>query len=433
MSCLLSPGLARAGNDDELLVGNHAAMLGGAVSATVSDSSATWYNPAGLGAVVRDQFDVSATVYTLRMYDAPKFISTTSGASEDGSVTEFVVAPTQIAYVRRLSPGLSLGFGYFVPKASNFVLRERLNDTQNEPQSQWQISAAGSNTTHIGAVGVGVALTPQIRVGGSLIGAYSATTASATVFGAVSPDGMTLGSNAITSIATSSQLSLQLGFGMQLALAPQLLLGLTYRSPEVQLHASLDNSFNRSVTSLVDLTDPLFGAESREVKESQGVALMKAGRGGLSVSYVYGPGYVTGEFDVQPGLRVVKADVDRKAVWNARLGWYHRLSPGVALGLGLFTDRSGYAKSYDFLDGTGHFYGGTLGLELNNEHLLAPSERVSSLIFNSVFAVRYAFTRGDFGHIVGDPSLIAENPFLVEKGRILVHELSLYVGGGLHF
>lgn len=105
------PTAARAGNDDELLAGNQAAMMGGAVSAFVRDSSAIWYDPAGLGGIARDQVDVSGTVYTLRFYRVPGFIESTSGASDDAHVGEFVSIPTQIAYVRALPPGLVLGLG----------------------------------------------------------------------------------------------------------------------------------------------------------------------------------------------------------------------------------------------------------------------------------------------------------------------------------
>jgi hypothetical protein len=54
-ACLTASLPARAGNDDEIFVGNQAAMTAGAVSATISDSSPTWYNPAGLGAVALDR------------------------------------------------------------------------------------------------------------------------------------------------------------------------------------------------------------------------------------------------------------------------------------------------------------------------------------------------------------------------------------------
>src|SRR5262245_19041953 len=101
LGAVCAPAAARAGKDDELLVGNRAAMLGGAVMATVDDSSATWYKPAGLGRVDRDQVDVSGTADTLRLYSAPNLRATPSGANRVGSVTEFVAVPTQIAYVRR--------------------------------------------------------------------------------------------------------------------------------------------------------------------------------------------------------------------------------------------------------------------------------------------------------------------------------------------
>ena len=100
------PELALAGNDDELFVGSQAAMTGGAVSAMVSDASATWYNPAGLGAVPLDQIDVSGTFYSLRAYSAKGFLTSRSGHVDHGSVVEFVSVPSQVAYVRRLAPGV---------------------------------------------------------------------------------------------------------------------------------------------------------------------------------------------------------------------------------------------------------------------------------------------------------------------------------------
>ncbi|MET0387566.1 MAG: hypothetical protein ABW321_16475 [Polyangiales bacterium] len=423
-----APARVHAGNDDELLVGNRAAMLGGAVIATVNDSSATWYNPAGLGAIDRDQFDVSATVYTLRTHSVPKLLATPSGAYDNGSVTEFVVAPTQVAYVRRLAQNVALGFGYFVPKASSFVMRENLNDRNGTPPSQWQLAAAGSETEHVGALGLGVGITPRLRVGGSLLGTYTSTTASAALFGAVSPNGDTLASSAITSVATYSRLSVQIGLGAQWQVSDVFTLGVNVRTPEVQLYYSENNNYNISVTSLVD--EPRFGAMATEEIISGSFELLRMGRAGVSASYAYAAGTITAEVDFQPGLHREKVDVNRQAVVNARLGWFHSVSPSVAFGLGLFTDRRTDAERYSLIDGGGDFYGATLGIQLDNEHQLAPGERASSLVFNSVFALRYAYGAGDFGRILADPTLVAENPFLIDKGRIHEHELGLYVGGG---
>lgn len=431
--CCWIPGGARAGNDDELLLGNQAAMVAGAVGATVDDASATWYNPAGLGQVDRDQFDVSATVYTLRSYSVPRLLSTPSGASDDGGITEFVVAPTQIAYVRRLAAGRSLGFGYFVPKSSSFVLRENLTDGDGDPPSQWQLAAAGAETTHIGAIALGIAISSKLRVGGSLIGSYTATTSSASLFGAVSPGGTTLAASAITSIATYSRLGLQIGLGVQWQLTPALAAAVTMRSPELQLYATQNNNYNISVTSLTDPSDPRFGAMASEDKSSLGVELLRAGRAGLSLSWSYVNGAVTVEADVQPGLRRPRVEIDRKAVFNARLGWLHRASDAVSFGLGVFSDRSPDRTGSDLLGLSGHFYGATAGVQLSNEHLLAPSERASSLTFTSVIALRYAYCSGDFNRIVGEPDMVAQNPFSVEQGEISIHELGLYVGGGVRF
>ena len=167
---------ARAGNDDELFVGNEAAMAGGAVAATVADSSATWYNPAGLGAVTRDHIDVSGSVYTLRFYSAPGFLSSSSGEADDASVIEFLSTPSQVALVRRLGKGLSLGLGYFVPQAANLLLRESLDVSQGDADSSFQFTLRLTRVQHTAAIGLGAALSSRIRGGFSVIGTYEDAT-----------------------------------------------------------------------------------------------------------------------------------------------------------------------------------------------------------------------------------------------------------------
>jgi hypothetical protein len=132
-------------------------------------------------------------------------------------------------------------------------------------------------------------------------------------------------------------------------------------------------------------------------------------------------------------LRRARLSLDRDGVVNARIGLYHSVSRAFALGMGLFTDRASQAIRWQILSVRGDFYGATAGIEYSNEHLLAPGERASSLVFNSVFALRYAFSPGDFGTLLVDPDRLIDSPFGSTEGTLTVHELGLYVGSGLRF
>jgi opacity protein-like surface antigen len=437
---LASPRFARAGNDDELFVGNEAAMVGGAISATVKDSSSTWYNPAGLGAVERDQVDISATVYTLRLYRVPNFISATTGESDDGAVTEFVVAPSQIAYVRRLKAGLSLGLGYFMPRSENYVLRESLTAGRSAERSQWQIAASVAEAQHAGVAALGYAVSDRIRIGASLIGGYAASTQSASLFGSVQQDRQPAAATSTTVIGTNSRVTLQLGLGMQLDLTESLVLGISLRGPELLLNDSADSSTNAIVTSRRDPTMPVLVTSAGQLTGAHGIDLTKAGRAGLALAYRFERGWVSAEVDIQPNLRREAIGVERRTLVNGRVGLYYAVLPTIALGVGLFSDRASEVKNWEFVSGAGDFYGATLGFEFSNEHLLAPTEPVKSLIFTSVFAIRYAHSDGNFGLTVTDPSKIEtwdeddENgPFGTKKGDLNVDEIGLYVGSGLRF
>lgn len=427
------PSAAQAGNDEDFLMGNRASMLGGAVTATVDDASAIWYNPGGLGGVTRDQLDVTGTVYALRFYRLPAMISTTQGASQDGSVTEFVALPNSIAYVRRLKPGLAIGYGYFAPHATNIVLRQNLDDRSGDPPSQWQIASSIAETQQIFAASVGAALTPRLRVGVSLLGGYSTSQSSVTVFSAAFSDDSSSATSSVDSTTTAMRITAQLALGVQFDLSPRFVLGATLRTPELRLYSSSDEFRTTSFGSLEDVGSPSLTAGSGKTHSTLPVALRRLGRLALSVAYRYAGGSLALEADVQPGVSEVRGETDRRLLVNARVGWYQQLDKAFAFGVGLLTDRAPEARSYALGSGTADCYGGTLGLELSNKHFLAPSERAKSLIFTTVFAGRYAFCAGDFGRIVGDPTLVSTGPFDVAEGSIYVHELSAYLGGGVHF
>ena len=64
---------------------------------------------------------------------------------------------------------------------------------------------------------------------------------------------------------------------------------------------------------------------------------------------------------------VVTAAVDRHALVNARLGVYHEMTRSVAIGAGLFTDRTADVVRHSLLSGSGDFCGGSAGIEFSNE------------------------------------------------------------------
>jgi hypothetical protein len=431
----LLPRAARAGNDDELLVGSRAAMTAGAVSATVMDGSSTWYNPAGLGAVERDQVDVSGTVYTLRFYSAPRFLSLESGEADDGSVVEFLSVPNQIAFVRRFGRGVSLGLGYFVPRASNFIIREQLRVGDDQDGSHWRLAVTLADVQHTAAAALGFALSPRARLGFSLIGTYESATESLSLAAVVRGDGQVERLLASAALATIQRIGGELGAGVQIDLTRALHMAVTARSPRLQFYDGLDVGFADAMAVRSDGGDPLLRAELGETgPRGGGPRLLLAGRVGLGLAYTYGEAsWVALEADLQPGLHEADTGVRRRALLNARLGVYHELEPGLAVGAGLFTDRTADEPSPDPITSRGDFYGGTLGVELSSAHRLARDEPVDSLEFSTMFAIRYAFSDGTVNGLVGDPEAPDGNWVRPREGALRVHEVGFYVGSGLRF
>jgi hypothetical protein len=159
---------------------------------------------------------------------------------------------------------------------------------------------------------------------------------------------------------------------------------------------------------------------------------IRAGRLNLALARLGTDGdWLALEADIQPGIDATSAGIQRRAVLNARLGVYHRLNDSMAIGAGLFTDRAPERLNSDPISGSGDFYGGSLGWQHDSGHQLGPDEPSDTLTFSTTLALRYAFSRGRLNNLFVDPA--APESLTGQRGRLIVHELGLYVGGGLSF
>ena len=222
----VSAQAVHASNEDDFFVGDRAAMMGGAVTAIVDDGSAAFYNHAGLANAKGSKVDVSASVYSLRLYSVKDFLSVEGGPSKDASVTEFVAIPTQIAYVRELTPCMTLGLGYFVPKAENALLSDRLTVGDDMAGSTWALDTRSTTTSSWLVAALGLRAHSRVRVGFGLFGVYETSVDSLSFFGSVTQDGTLDKALEVSTLGTSTGLGLAPGAGLQLDLGRGLVLGL---------------------------------------------------------------------------------------------------------------------------------------------------------------------------------------------------------------
>jgi hypothetical protein len=107
--------VAGEANYQPFIVGERAAGMGGAVTATADGMDACFYNPAGLGGEKRDSISVNGTLYGIQNYE--KMGAAFPGENFD--VSSFVTIPTGLSAVKKLKDGTVASFSVFVPSQSS--------------------------------------------------------------------------------------------------------------------------------------------------------------------------------------------------------------------------------------------------------------------------------------------------------------------------
>ncbi|MBM4363948.1 MAG: hypothetical protein FJ104_14810, partial [Deltaproteobacteria bacterium] len=106
-----------------------------------------------------------------RHYAVPRLLAASNGASAAGDVTELIIVPTALSYVRPLGANARIGFGLFTPRANDLILRD---DLDAGTDGRWTVAQAAYDRTTHGGVGVGWTALEGLRLGASLLVAHRA-------------------------------------------------------------------------------------------------------------------------------------------------------------------------------------------------------------------------------------------------------------------
>lgn len=430
----VGPSRALAGNDEGVLVGNEAAMTGGAVCAVTSDGSAMWYDPAGLASVTRGQLDLSGSATVLRIAETPRLLSSeATGRTADGGYLEVIGVPSAVTLVRQLDPSLVFGFGIFTPQLTSHTDRVGLSDTTATGESQWQLVQQENTQNTYAGLSLGYRVSSNVRFGATLFGLYRQSTLSNHFFG-----GTTASDGTVVSLLGRSELTalqsvgVEVAAGVQWDVVPGFTIGATLRSPDLQL-----GSLFRSTSAMVSGSA---AGLTFEPMDSSGLvpraAVVAPARLRLGIAWRLRNAWLGIDAEIAHPLTEPELGIDRRWLVNVHVGGRYWIDENASIGAGLFTDVSPL-RAIDLAHGYGQtqidFVGGTLGVELHTPHELGPHEHAASLVFAQTFALRYAVGVGQIGGLrFGDPSsgMETQQVFLTPT---TVHEISLHLGSALYF
>ncbi len=437
---------ARAGNFDSILVGNTAAMTGGAVVSTVRGGESAWYNPAGLAASRAVQsVDVSASAFALRMRRVPGLLRVRIGDNVEGidvSSTDLVSVPSALVYTRRLSEGLWGGVGLFVLEQDAFSVRDTATvgsvlaaRGRRVPLAIRQhLGGEIAATLYEGGAAIGWQATRWLRVGGGVFVGYAHQNTRLEYW--VEGDVGANRNDVIRAVNLQSTTGTITALGVQAVGAVQLAFsgfraGLVVRSP-LWLVASFDDA----ATTQIDATNNPQGPPATNVAyfenkdRALGFDTLRPLRlvGGLG--FDWGHGWVNVEGDWSPSWKPPGEDRHNRAVWNARVGATFDVGSSWVLGAGLFTDRSANPEPVDPGDDRVHYYGGTFGVQFDKSYGLK-EEKADRLVFRTVIALRYALGLGQWKGL--DVDVLDDSRETTRSIDVRFHELSLHLGSALLF
>ncbi len=381
------PTSARADNSDSLFLGNEAALTAGAVTASIGDGSAAWYNPGGLAKIERTSLDLAINAYGLRVRNIPgghviKHPDRTIPLTM--SDLELYVVPTAVVYGRRFRPGLVGAVTVFVTDQREYDLQTELRDTEapiandGELWSSDQTMRVGvSVSQYMIGPSIGYAVNDKFRFGASLFFIYRSVTRNLQLWthsSQLEQDQMGQINGDLVEQLNESNLDrrfgTQLTLGFQYNPTPRLDLGLTLRSPSFLFVQYAYRTRTESSSKTYPGVDPEVRTNFPEFDNGVNAKfdLLSNLRVHAGVAYNWDKASLQADFNLRP--RNPKSFPNQqfvRSVLNIHVGSRFQVGKYVTMGTGLYTDFSA-AGPGPFVEDV-DFYGLTLGMRIERRLL----------------------------------------------------------------
>jgi hypothetical protein len=427
-------------------LGAEAAMSGGAVATMGRDTGMAYYNPAGLGANTRAQFDMSTTMAVLRFRTIPDAfrVELPGGRSQTAQLSSIqpLVLATSTVYTRYVGRGVTVGAGHFANNYDRYDYAGTLSDDKNLGGINYRarVQVDGWSTRHHFGPTVGWQITPRLRVGMSLFLTYEWRRDEGRIWLQSGPTPELVSQNFIVGDLDlkRSTYAGEAVFGLQWEFVRRWHTSLVIRTPRL---VAYENARKHSLTTGAVVRDGKPPAALFDYDDDPGAA--RRGRIapmqvvlGLAYALPRGRGWVSVEADYSPALRLPRNSVDLRHNVNGRVGARLRVNETVTMGFGLFTDRTAETSINDFPQFHLDYYGGSLGGELRRPFKLGKTERAKDIVFTTSVAFRYALGVGSSGAVRFDLREADNRTLSYSIGQVdpvQFHVWSGHLGAGLYF
>ncbi len=401
---LLAPIPASASNPESTPLSPEAALTGGAVLAGDDPAGAGWYNPASLGGLRRSSAQLGASAYSVAATEVRGALVTVlpwGTSAADAVDRHYVSVPSVLSLSYKVRDGLGVAVGVWTPFHSTFAAGIGGRSSGPYPgypglQATYEQAYSASyrwDDTWAGA-SIGWQATRRLRLGASLQGAYSTSSAVIdldTGLQTTSTDPLEQGAHLNVSVrGDETFLAARAIVGLQWDATEQLRLALVLRSPAVQVAAWGQATRVTSVAALLPGFAPQQAQLLEQADVSGGVSIVEVGRIYGGGAWSRGPWSLRLEGDWGPGL--IRALASEGASWNVRAGALYQWDADTCIGAGLFREGARMKASDGAL--ALDFYGISGGVDFRPVKVVQALGGGDSWDMITGFAVRLAFGVG---------------------------------------